>query len=232
MNRRDTSVISTDMEYMTDIAPATDTAAKTVAELHRLIIIGASGHGRVVADIAKKCGYEYIAFLDDDHTLKSCGAYPVTGTLDDISRYPDADFIVAIGDAKVRERMQGMIKNTATLIHPDAVVADDAVIGDGTVIMAGAVVNPGVIIGKGCIINTCSSVDHDCKIGDFVHISVGAHVAGTVGIGHRTWIGVGATVTNNVNICGDCMVGAGAVVIKDIRKPGTYIGLPAEHRLV
>ena len=198
----------------------------------RLIIVGASGHGKVVADIAQKNGYEDIAFLDDNIELKFCGNYPVIGTSRDVASYPDADFIVAIGNAKIRQRLQEQIEDVVhitTLIHPDAVVADDVEIGVGTVVMAGAVINPGATIGKGCIINTCSSVDHDCKIGDFTHISVGTHIAGTVTVGKRTWIGIGASVTNHVNICGDCMIGAGAVVIKDIAQPGTYIGLPAEE---
>lgn len=89
--------------------------------------------------------------------------------------------------------------------------------------------NPGAVIGKGCIINTCASVDHDCRVEDFVHVSVGAHVAGTVRIGERTWVGAGATVSNNVRICDDCMIGAGAVVVKDIMERGTYVGVPAER---
>ena len=198
----------------------------------KLIIIGASGHGRVVADIAQKNGYDDIAFLDDNTELKFCGVYPVIGTSQDATNFPDADFIVAIGNAKIRQRLQEQIEDVVhitTLIHPYAVIADDTILGIGTVVMAGAVINPGTTIGKGCIINTCSSVDHDCQIGDFVHISVGSHISGTVEIGKRTWIGVGAAVTNNVNICGDCMIGAGAVVIKDIGEAGTYVGIPAER---
>ena len=80
----------------------------------------------------------------------------------------------------------------------------------------------------GCIINTCASVDHDCVLEDFVHVAVGAHVAGTVSIGAGTWIGAGATVSNNLQICGGCMIGAGAVVIKSITESGTYVGVPAE----
>lgn len=75
-------------------------------------------------------------------------------------------------------------------------------------------------------------MDHDCKIADFVHVSVGSHLSGTVNVGIRTWIGAGATVSNNVNICGDCMIGAGAVVIKDIDKPGTCVGVPARENIM
>ena len=93
--------------------------------------------------------------------------------------------------------------------------------------MAGAVVNPGALIGNGCIINTCASVDHDCKIEDFGHVAVGSHLAGTVTLGKRTWIGAGATITNNITICNDCMIGAGAVVIRDIPEYCTVVGNPA-----
>lgn len=88
--------------------------------------------------------------------------------------------------------------------------------------------NPGAGIGTGCIVNTSSSVDHDCVIGNYVHVAVGAHLSGTVNVGEGTWIGTGSTISNNVNICGGCMIGAGAVVIKNIDVPGTYIGVPAK----
>ena len=95
--------------------------------------------------------------------------------------------------------------------------------------MAGTVINSGTNIGKGCIINTCSSVDHDCLIGDFVHVSVGSHICGTVCIEAETWIGAGAIVSNNINIFRDCIIGAGAVVIDDINESGTYVGVPAKE---
>ena len=93
--------------------------------------------------------------------------------------------------------------------------------------MAGTVINPGSVIGRGCIINTCASVDHDCKLGDYVHVAVGAHLTGSVEIGDGTWIGAGAVINNNVAVCSGCMIGAGAVVVKDIAEVGIYIGVPA-----
>ncbi len=200
----------------------------------KIVIIGASGHGKVVADIAKQNGYAEIVFLDDNEELTECGGYRIGGTSRDAVQYKDWDFAVAIGNAAIRQKMMEKLKgegvNIVTLQHPAAVIAEDVVIGRGTVIMAGAVINPGTHIGCGCIVNTCSSVDHDCDIDDFVHISVGAHVAGNVLIGGRTWVGAGVTVSNNVNICRDCMLGAGAVVVHDICKSGTYIGVPAREQ--
>lgn len=198
--------------------------------MRKLAIIGASGHGKVVADIARKIGYNDIVFLDDDESVRECGGYPVIGKSSEAGTI-DADVIVGIGKAGVRKQIQDSIpeEKLVTLTHPDAVVAEDVVIGAGTVVMAGTVINPGARVGKGCIINTCSSVDHDCTVGDYVHIAVGSHLCGTVSVGSGTWIGAGATISNNVSICSDCMIGAGAVVVKDIQESGTYVGVPAER---
>ena len=196
--------------------------------MRKLAIIGASGHGRVVADIARKNGYSEIVFLDDDENIHECGGYPVTGKSAEAGMI-DADVIVGIDNASVRRRIQESIpdEKLIILIHPDAVVAEDIVIGTGTVVMAGTVINPGARIGKGCIINTCSCVDHDCEVGDYVHIAVGSHLCGTVSVGNGTWIGAGATVSNNVSICSNCMIGAGSIVVKNIDLAGTYFGVPA-----
>lgn len=196
-------------------------------------IIGASGHGKVVADIARKMGYEEIVFFDDNQEVNHCGVYPVVGATKDILQH-NCDAFVAIGNPGVRSRLMEQLeqsqKTLPVLVHPNAVVAEDVQLGLGTVVVAGAVVNPGAKIGKGCIINTCSSVDHDCVIGDYVHVAVGAHVAGTVQIQHHTWVGAGTTVSNNVNICANCMIGAGAVVCKSIMEEGTYVGVPAKKK--
>ena len=201
----------------------------------KLVIIGASGHGKVVADIAKKNGYTDIVFLDDNLSLKECNGYPVVGSSKDVEIFCEHDFIVAIGNSQIRQKFQTFLINTklriVTLVHPSAVIGEHVKIGNGTVVMANAVINPCTEIGNGCIINTCASVDHDCVIGDFVHVSVGAHVAGAVGVGARTWIGAGATVSNNVEITSDCVIGAGAVVVKSIGEADTYIGVPAKRMI-
>lgn len=194
--------------------------------MNRLIIIGASGHGKVVADIAALNGYDDIVFLDDDKSIKQCAGYPVIGKS---AEAPVGDVFVAVGNAGARKRLMERYKdrNHPILIHPKAVVAHGVEIGEGSAIMAGAIINPGAIVGRGVIVNTSSSIDHDCAIGDFVHVSVGAHLSGTVEVGKGTWIGAGATVSNNIKICGGCMIGAGAVVVRDIKESGTYVGVPA-----
>ncbi|MCM1461041.1 MAG: acetyltransferase [Bacteroides sp.] len=192
----------------------------------RLIIIGASGHGKVVADIAERNGYQNIIFLDDDVTVKNCGKYSVVGNSQDAS-HMEGDVIVAIGNVKSRKRISEQYQNRlVTLVHPDAIIADNVKLGAGTVIMAGTVINADAVIGNGCIVNTGSSIDHDCMIGDYVHVAVGAHLCGMVTIESDTWIGAGAVISNNISVCSNCMIGAGAVVVKDIKESGTYVGCP------
>ncbi|MDO4743334.1 MAG: acetyltransferase [bacterium] len=193
----------------------------------KLIIIGAGGHGRVLADIAKRSGYAEIYFLDD---IKE-NDESVIGKVSDYCKYiTKACFFVAIGDNVAREKIfKELDLNGAkiiNLIHPDAVISEKVTIGKGTAVMAGAVINTTTVIGDGVIVNTCSSIDHDNRIADFTHISVGAHLCGTVSIGKNTMIGAGATVINNINICDNCTIGAGAVVTKNINQPGIYVGVP------
>ncbi|MDY3869587.1 MAG: acetyltransferase [Pyramidobacter sp.] len=201
---------------------------------NQLVIIGASGHGKVIADIAERLGYDRIVFLDDNTALTECGKHRVVGTVRAAALHAKSDFIVAIGSAEIRKKIQNWLcghkLRVVTLIHPNALVASDVSVGEGTVIMAGAVVNPGTSIGSGCIVNTGATVDHDNVIGDYAHISVGSHLAGTVRVGAQTWIGAGAVVINNISICALCTIGAGAVVVSDIKEPGTYIGVPAKKK--
>lgn len=204
---------------------------------NKLVIIGAGGHGKVVADIAKLNGYEEILFLDDDVTKTKIGKYDVAGTLNDADKYTnDYDFFVAIGNNKFRKEITNILENkdivTISMIHPSAVIDKTVNIGKGTVVMANTVINADTKIGDGCIINTAATVDHDCVIEDFVHISPGTHIAGTVNIGENTWIGVGSSIVNNIFICSNCIIGAGSVVITDIKKEGTYLGCPAKIKVI
>lgn len=199
-------------------------------QIKSVIIIGASGHGKVIADIVQKSGDRVIGFLDDNPNLPNTFVgFPVVGPVDAYKNI-DAEFVIAIGNASIREKIVEKMKGVHwyTAIHPTAVISDiDVEIGCGTVVMANSVINTGARIGMHCIINSSAVVEHDNCINDFVHVSVGAKLAGAVSVGKGTWIGIGASVSNNVNICGSCMIGAGAVVIKNIEKVGTYVGVPA-----
>ena len=194
-----------------------------------IVIVGAGGHGRVVADTAVLLGYTEILFLDD---ADDC-CVEIAGKTNDYVKYIDkCDFFVAIGNPYIREKIIGDLEaggaNIVSLIHPSAVIGSKVVVGNGSFIAPGAIVNTGVVIGRGVIINTASSVDHDCRIDDFCHISVGSHLAGTVMVGKRTFVGAGSTIINNLSVCQDCVIGAGAVVVKNITECGTYIGVPTK----
>lgn len=197
--------------------------------MNKLVIIGAGGHGRVIADIAAKNGYTDISFVDDN-ALGECMGIPIVGKSSDIERLNDGitDFVIGIGNNAIRKAVAEKHKvNWVTLIHPSARIAASVSLGEGCVVMAGAIVNPCAAIGKHAIVNSGAIVEHDCHLGDFVHVSPGATVCGSVELGESTWICAGACVINNVSICADSVVGAGAVVTETIKEKGTYVGVPA-----
>ena len=207
---------------------------KQFKRTHKLLIIGAGGHGRVAADIAIKMKrWKKITFLDDDQNLLFSMGIKVIGITNDVFKYTrNHDIFVAIGNSKTREKIQNSLEhkgaNIPILIHPNAIIGEKVEIGTGTVVMAGTVINCCSKIGKGCIINTGVTIDHDNIIENFVHLSPGVHTAGTVQIGKGSWIGIGAVISNNLNIISECVVGAGAVVVKNITETGFYVGVPAK----
>lgn len=199
----------------------------------KLLIVGNSGHGGVIYDLAKQLGvYETIAYLDDDRQWRGENSLVLGGSEDAIFFKEEYDLIIGIGNARIRKKLQDKYEmlgiSVVSLIHPRAILPWEPVeIGVGTVIMANAVIQSKTVLGKGVIVNTAASVDHECRIGDYAHIAVGAHIAGNVEVGNSTWIGAGAVVSNNICICENVVVGAGAVVVKDITESGTYVGVPA-----
>lgn len=196
-----------------------------------VIIIGAGGHAKVIADIVLKNGDTLLGFLDDSKINKNIVGFPVLGKVEDIEQYKDkANFIIGIGNNYIRQSIAE--KNNVswhTAIHPSAQIGLDVNVGEGTVVMANTVINSSAYIGNHCIINTGAIVEHDNIIEDYVHISPNATLCGTVYIGELTHIGAGVTIKNNIRICPDVVVGAGGVVVKDINKNGTYIGVPVRR---
>lgn len=200
---------------------------------NKLMIIGAGGHGKVVANIAKLNGYKEIYFLDDDVLKKYIGKYQIIGTTKDIDKYKEEyDFFVAIGNNDIRKNISLKLSNLnirqPILVHPTAVIDETVQLSEGTVVMANAVINADTKISKGVIINTGATVDHDCSIGEYTHICPGVHIAGTVTIGSNVWIGIGCSLTNNISICNNTVIGAGGVVLKDVINKGTYVGVPTK----
>lgn len=201
----------------------------------KVIIIGAGGHSKVIADIILKNNDNLIGFLDDNipDETNVIGKYKVIGKIKEgIELYckdNSIKFIIAIGDNYIREDISKKYSlKYYNAIHPTASIGLDVKIGEGTVVMANASINSNANIGKHCIINTGSIVEHDNIINDFVHLSPKVALGGNVKIGERTHIGIGATIRNNISINCNVVVGAGAVVVSNIQEEGTYIGVPAK----
>lgn len=199
-----------------------------------LAIIGASGHGKVIAEIAELLGYS-ISFFDDAYPEKSqVEHWLIKGDLSAYFLEKNSFFgaVVAIGNANIRESILTKLQcnqiATPTLIHPSAMVSKHAKINTACVVMAGAVINAFATIGKGCIINSNAVVEHDCVFADFVHICPNSAVAGGTTVGKSSWVGIGTNVKQMVNIGADVLIGAGSVVINDIPAGQTVVGVPAK----
>lgn len=201
----------------------------------RLAILGASGHGKVIADMALLLGYSDVVFFDDAWPKKSdVGRWSVVGTTETLCGSL-AEFdavIVGIGDNGIRLEKQTVLTAFSapivTLVHPAAVVSAFAQIGIGSVICAGTVVNADALLDAAVIVNTGATVDHDCQLGSAAHLAPGAHLSGNVHVGKRSLIGVNACVKQGIHIGSDVVAGAGAVVVSDISDGATVVGNPAQ----
>lgn len=202
--------------------------------MNKLALLGASGHGKVLADMAELLGWQQVDFYDDAWPkVTENGPWPVLGNtaalLNSLAEYQGV--VVAIGNNVIRLKKLAELKQKeaklVSLVHPASVVSRYASLGAGSVVMAGAVINACTQIGDGCIINTNASVDHDSVLGTGVHISPGANLAGGVCVGQGSWVGIGACVRQLVAIGQGVMVGAGAVVVAPVNDFQTVVGNPA-----
>ena len=190
----------------------------------KVYLYGASGHAKVVMDIARKAYYDVPCLIDDNPDENELAGVPVVHSAEGLS-----PIIVTIGDCQIRRKIVEKLgdREYLTVIHPSAVKADSVKLGYGTVVMAGAVLNPYAEIGNHCIVNTGAVVEHDCKIGDFVHIAPHSTICGATEVGEGTWIGAGTTVIQCVKIGKNCFIGAGSVVVKDVPDNCLCYGNPA-----
>ncbi|OUC31247.1 UDP-N-acetylgalactosaminyltransferase [Neisseria meningitidis] len=201
----------------------------------KLAVIGAGGHGKVVAELAAALGtYGEIVFLDD-RAQSSINGFPVIGTtlLLENSLSPEQyDVAVAVGNNRIRrqiaEKAATLGFSLPVLIHPNAYVSPSATVGQGSVVMAQAVVQAGSVLKDGVIVNTAATVDHDCLLDAFVHISPGAHLSGNTHIGEESWIGTGACSRQQIRIGSRATIGAGAVIVRDVSDGMTVAGNPAK----
>jgi len=194
----------------------------------KICLFGASGHGKVINDLAESNGLEVVAFLDDCPNAKILNAAPVIHS-EKRAEYAQYKLVISIGNNKIRKTISERLKNEyISLVDKAANVTSNVVIGKGTVIMKGAQVNADVVIGNHVIVNTAAVIEHDCTIADFVHISPNATITGNVSIGLGTHIGAGAVIIPGIKIGNWVTVGAGAVVIRDIPDYAVVVGNPSK----
>ncbi|CAG9620738.1 acetyltransferase [Sutcliffiella rhizosphaerae] len=203
----------------------------------RVVMVGQGGHSKVLYDlISLQKDLIFMGFLDDkyDELFEEKGLFygPIRSAKELLVKYTDLNFIIAIGNNKVRKGITEKLalKNSQyhLLIHPTAVVSGSAVIGEGSVIMANAVVNAESRIGAHTIINTGAIVEHESKLEEFSHISPNATLTGCVHLEEGVHIGAGATIIPNIRIGKWSTIGAGATVIHHIPSYSTAVGVPAK----
>jgi sugar O-acyltransferase (sialic acid O-acetyltransferase NeuD family) len=203
----------------------------------QIVIWGASGHAKVVADIVTLCGeFQIVGFLDDINRHlhgTTVDGVKVLGGQEQLALVKSRGarhLVFGIGDACKRLKLATIVDNAgfrfATVVHPRACVARSVSVGDGTVVAAGAMVNPGVQIGRNAVINTSASVGHDCVIGEAVSIGPGAHLAGRVRVCDGAWIGIGAIVREDITVGAGSIIGAGTVLTRDIPEDVVAYGVP------
>jgi sugar O-acyltransferase (sialic acid O-acetyltransferase NeuD family) len=204
----------------------------------QILIIGAGGHGQVVADIFA-CMRETLpdlqvaGYLDDAADLhgKVLGGIPVLGPLSRLSEIPHDAVILAIGDNRIRAMLFDHLRNTEehfiTARHPKSVIAANVDIGLGCMICAGVIVNTGAKVGDNVILNTGCTVDHHNHVESHVHVAPGAHLGGDVAVGEGVLIGLGAGVMPRCKIGRWTVVGAGAIVHRNLPDSITVAGVPA-----
>jgi sugar O-acyltransferase (sialic acid O-acetyltransferase NeuD family) len=202
------------------------------------LIIGAGGHGRVVADVIGLLRRDLLGYLDQDHSLhgQPIQGVKVLGGDDHLKKVPPGQVVLANGIGAVTSldpRLQAFMRLSAAgylfeaLVHPSAIVATSASLASGTQIMAGAVVQAGARIAENAIVNTGAIVDHDCTIGRHSHVAPGATLCGNVQIGERCYVGAGSTIIQGIRIGDGAFVGAGAVVVSDVAAAVRVAGVPA-----
>ena len=210
------------------------TVTRSVKQASTLVILGAGGHGKVVADAALARG-AWARVVATDRDPAKCRGELLPGVillpLDAALALPDADFHVAIGSAEARERETGLLagRAPASVLHPAATLSPHAAIEAGCFVAAQAVVAPSALLGRGVIVNHGAVVDHDVQVGAFSHVGPRAVLGGGVHVGRAVLVGAGANVLPGLRVCDGVTLGAGAVVRAAIAEPGTYAGVPARR---
>lgn len=198
----------------------------------RVVVFGAGGHGRVVADAALCAGWEVLGFLDDQRPVgQDVSLGRVLGGRGWWRENQDVAIALAIGDNAIRRQLAEELEaeglQLATVVHPSAVVSRAAQLGPGVVVLALAVINAGAHVERGAIVNSAAVVEHDVRVERFAHVSPHATLAGAARLGELSQLGAGACVLPGVCVGSRCLVGAGAVVTRDVPSNSVCMGVPA-----
>jgi sugar O-acyltransferase (sialic acid O-acetyltransferase NeuD family) len=202
-----------------------------------LVVLGAGGHGKVVADAARAAGIHVVAFADADPARRGTrllGLPVLDGELEALRAFCEregAQTVVAIGENATRRRVFEALRAggvpLANVVHPSAVLAPEVTLGVGVVVMAGVIVNVSSVIGDNAILNTGVRLDHDNTLGAHAHVSPGVCTGGEVKIGEGSHLGVGVSVRNRVSIGAWSVIGVGAAVVSDLPDGVVAYGVPA-----
>ena len=203
--------------------------------MKRLAILGASGHGNVIAEIALSTDWDCVDFYDDAFPVKAkLDNFPIHGGLDRLlEKHNSYDgFHVAIGDNRTRLNILNELLELdlpcPNIITPSSVVSQSTSLGVGISILANVVINAKTTVDNGVILNTACSIDHNCNIASGVHVSPGAHLSGNVTVGIRSWVGIGSSIIQGKVIGDDSVIGAGSTVISDVPNNVTAVGVPSK----
>ncbi|MFA5097236.1 MAG: acetyltransferase [Candidatus Margulisiibacteriota bacterium] len=200
----------------------------------KAVVFGSGGHGKVVLDILLESGVDVKGFIDDDVSKHGAviNGKKILGGWDYLMNNKGVKIALGIGNNKIRasvfEKAKELGIEVVNAIHPKAVVSRSVKLARGIVIMPGVVVSTDTAIEDGVCVNTCASVDHDCRLKQFCHIWPGANLAGAVEVGEYSYVGTGASVIQNLKIGNNAMIGSGAAVISNIPDRATAVGVPAK----
>lgn len=207
-----------------------------------IIVVGAGGHGAVVADALLLAGEKVLGFTDQNLALHGkliCGI-PVLGSDEVLLNYKENEVLLANGigslsneTESVRQQVQRELESSGwsfcTVIHPTAIISRYATIGISVQLMAGSIVQAGAYVGDSCIVNTGAIIEHDAIINSWCHVSSGAVICGHTKIGAGSHVGAGSTVIQCISIGPETLIGAGAVVLKNFEGHGTLVGVPSKQ---
>ncbi|NNC78905.1 MAG: NeuD/PglB/VioB family sugar acetyltransferase [Acidimicrobiales bacterium] len=232
--KRNGDVLRTSTNNAPDGVGGSPTTTQTTTQL---VVVGAGGHGRELADIVRAAAavdldaHELLGVVDDgapDRPLLARMGLRFLGRLDAVIDRP-VGLLLGVGDPDTRAALdRGTdFADVPSIMHPTATLGSESELGAGAVLAQGVHVTTNVRIGRHSHINVGSTVSHDCRVGAYVTVCPGVRLTGNVTVGDGVFIGASATVLPGVTIGTGAIIGAGAVVCTDVDEATTVRGVPA-----